>query len=117
MTKFPGGGLQFGEGLLDCLKREFLEELDTPIEIISHFYTTDFFQPTTLLPSNMQLLNVYYLVSAEKPYRFRTSKIKNDIPQIDGSQCFRWVNMEELKADDFTFPIDKYITEKLRTAK
>ena len=26
MIKFPGGGLEFGEGLVDCLKREFQEE-------------------------------------------------------------------------------------------
>jgi len=109
MTKFPGGGLQFGEGTIECLKREFLEELNTPVEIISHFYTTDFYQPTTLLPSDMQLINIYYLVKADKPYRFPTTGIKNDIPPIDGAQCFRWVKIKELKADEFTFPIDQYI--------
>ena len=113
MTKFPGGGLQFGEGAADCLKREFMEELNTPIEIISHFYTTDFFQPTTLLPSDMQLLNIYYLVKAEKPYCFKTTGIKNDFLPVDGAQCFRWVKTDELKAEDFTFPIDQFIVGKL----
>ena len=113
MTKFPGGGLQFGEGTIDCLKREFMEELNTPIEIISHFYTTDFYQPTTLLPSDMQLLNIYYRVKAEKPYFFRTTEKKNDIPPVNGSQSFRWVKIDKLKADDFTFPIDKFIVGKL----
>ena len=27
-TKFPGGGLEFGEGTRDCLKREFMEEMN-----------------------------------------------------------------------------------------
>ena len=27
MTKFPGGGLQFGEGTLACLKREAMEDI------------------------------------------------------------------------------------------
>ncbi len=36
-TKFPGGGLEFGEGLSDCLKREFIEELNQNIEVINHF--------------------------------------------------------------------------------
>lgn len=113
MTKFPGGGLKFGEGTVDCLKREFLEELDTPVTIMSHFYTTDFYQPTTLLPSDMQLLNIYYMVQAERPYLFTTTCVKNDIPPVDGAQSFRWVQLDELKEEDFTFPIDKYIVGKI----
>ncbi len=113
MTKFPGGGLQFGEGTIDCLKREFMEEMETPIDIISHFYTTDFYQPTTLLPSEMQLINIYYLVKAEKPFKFNTTDKMNDIPAIDGSQCFRWIKMNELRAEEFTFPIDRFIVGKL----
>lgn len=113
MTKFPGGGLQFGEGSIDCLKREFMEELQTPIEIIRHYYTTDFYQPTTLLPSEMQLLNIYYLVSAPKPYLFPTTTKKNDIPAIDGAQSFRWMPVADLDPADFTFPIDQYIVMKI----
>ena len=30
MTKFPGGGLHFGEGPEDCLRREFKEECNGP---------------------------------------------------------------------------------------
>ncbi|MDP1621934.1 MAG: NUDIX domain-containing protein [Bacteroidales bacterium] len=113
MTKFPGGGLQFGEGTIDCLKREFMEELKTPIEIISHFYTTDFYQPTTLLPSDMQLFNVYYIVTTEKPYGFKTTDTKNDIPAFDGAQCFRWVRIDQLTEEEFTFPIDRFIVGEL----
>ncbi len=114
MTKFPGGGLNFGEGTTQCLKREFLEELNTHIEIVSHFYTTDFFQPTTLLPSDMQLFNVYYMVKAEKPYSFQTTEIKNDIPPVDEAQCFRWVPIDQLTENEFTFPIDKFIVGELK---
>ena len=113
MTKFPGGGLQFGEGTVDCLKREFMEELATPIEVLSHFYTTDFYQPTTLLPSSMQLFNVYYLVKAPKPYSFQITDKKNDIPSIDGAQSFRWIRIHELTKQEFTFPIDKFIVDEL----
>jgi 8-oxo-dGTP pyrophosphatase MutT (NUDIX family) len=113
MTKFPGGGLQFGEGTIDCLKREFMEELNLPIEIVSHFYTTDFYQPTTLLPSDMQLFNVYYLVEARKPYLFQTTERINDILPVDGAQSFRWEGIDTLKAEDFTFPIDQFIVGRL----
>ena len=43
MTKFPGGGMEFGEGTIDCLKREAIEEFGQEIEVLDHFYTTDFF--------------------------------------------------------------------------
>ena len=43
-TKFPGGGLEFGEGTRNCLKREFMEELELLVETGNHIYTTDFFQ-------------------------------------------------------------------------
>ena len=115
MTKFPGGGLKFGEGTIDCLKREFREELDSEIENISHYYTTDFFQPTTLLPTTMQLISIYYHVSIEKPYPFRTTEIKFDFPEmVDGAQCFRWLKINELSEEDFTFPIDKKVVSKIR---
>lgn len=114
MTKFPGGGLQFGEGTIDCLKREFREELQTDIVVRSHYYTTDFFQPTHLLPSNMQLISIYYLVTAPKPYPFKTTEIRNNMAAIDGAQCFRWENIDELSEDNFTFPVDKYIVQKLK---
>ena len=52
-TKFPGGGLEFGEGTIDCLKREFIEEMNLEIEVLSHFYTTDFF-----VSSNSTLLTI-----------------------------------------------------------
>ncbi len=115
MTKFPGGGLRYGEGTIDCLKREFLEELKMPVEIISHFYTTDFFQPTLLLPSPMQLINIYYLVRAEKPYPFKATDKKNDFRDIaDGAQCFRWVALKELTEEEMTLPVDKVVARMLK---
>ena len=44
IIKFPGGGLEFDEGIADCLKREWMEEAGLEIEILEHFYTNDFFQ-------------------------------------------------------------------------
>jgi len=115
MTKFPGGALEFGEGTIGCLRREFREELDSEISDISHFYTTDFYQPTILLPSDMQLFNIYYRLTIARPYRFNTTEIKNDIPAIDGAQSFRWLKISGLRQDDFTFPIDKFIVEKIKS--
>jgi len=115
MTKFPGGELNFGEGTKECLHREFMEELNIEIDIISHYYTTDFFQPTNLLPFTFQLINVYYLVRSSKPYSFTISGKKNDFKEIkDGAQSFRWLEIKELSEDDFTFPIDKKVALMLK---
>jgi 8-oxo-dGTP diphosphatase len=115
MTKFPGGGLQYGEGTIDCLKRELMEELHTDIEILSHYYTTDFFMASTLLPFESQVINVYYLVDAKKPFTFKTTEKKFDFPEVvDGAQCFRWAEISELTEDDFTLPIDKKMVSRLK---
>ena len=114
MTKFPGGALNFGEGTKDCLRREFMEELNTEIDIISHYYTTDFFQATNLLPFTFQLINVYYLIRSSKPYSFTVSNNKNDFQEIkDGAQSFRWLAINELTEEDFTLPIDKKVAQML----
>ena len=49
-TKFPGGGLEFGESPIECLHREFLEEMNQKIEVVSHFYTTDKFIRSAFRP-------------------------------------------------------------------
>jgi ADP-ribose pyrophosphatase YjhB (NUDIX family) len=114
MTKFPGGGLTYGEGLKDCLKREFMEELNLEIEIVSHYYTTDFFVASDLLPVESQLINIYYLVEAKKPFPFMTTTKKFDFPEmVDGAQCFRWISIRDLNENVFTFPIDKFLVYKL----
>ena len=51
-TKFPGGGLEFGEGTRDCLKREFLEEMQLKVLVTDHIYTTDFFQMSAFNPEH-----------------------------------------------------------------
>jgi mutator protein MutT len=115
MSKFPGGGLEFGEGTRDCLRRECREELDQEIIITGHFYTTDYFQPTHLLNVPQQLLSIYYLMKLKNPEQLKTSKKPFDFEDVDGAQSFRWVKLEELDADDLTFPIDKKVLGMLKS--
>ena len=61
LLKLPGGGLELGEGVLDCLHREFAEELNLKIKIVEHFYTQEEFLASRFR-ENEQLLTVYYKV-------------------------------------------------------
>ncbi len=114
MTKFPGGGLEFGEGPIDCLRREIMEEMGMEIDNIEHYYTTDFFQQAQFF-NNAQLLSIYYTANLKNEKEFSASTVPFDFELgIDGKQSFRWVNIEDLTADVFTFPIDKVVFELLR---
>ena len=61
-TKFCGGGLELGEGTIDCLKREFMEEMKLKIEVTGHLYTTDFYQQSAFNPAH-QIISIYYHVN------------------------------------------------------
>lgn len=115
MTKFPGGGLQFGEGTIDCLKREFKEELNLEITNIRHFYTTDFFQPTIGLNEQMQLINIYYTIDIPDWKSIKTTHKSFDFPDInEGVQGFWWIKFTELTPEIFTFPIDQEVAKIIR---
>ena len=111
-TKFPGGGLEYGEGMTDGLKREFVEECNAEVEVLSHFYTTDFFVKSAF--NDSQIISIYYLVKNIAPLNLIIKTIPFD---FDGEgeplQAFRWIKLQDLKESDFTFPIDQYVAKLL----
>lgn len=115
MTKFPGGGLRFGEGTVDCLRREFREELNSEIEFIRHFYTTDYYQPTMLLAVPQQLISIYYLADLPALENIAVTSEKFDFADVDGEQTFRWADLYSLKEDELTFPIDRKVLGLLKS--
>lgn len=114
ITKFPGGGLEFGEGLSECVIREFMEETNQKISIKSHFYTTDFFQ-VSAFNAEHQIISVYYLVECKTSGKIKTSEQKFDFTEnASDAQSLRWIDFEEINADEFTLPIDKFVAEKIQ---
>lgn len=109
-SKFPGGGLEYGEGLIDALKREFIEECELEVEVLSHFYTTDFFEKSSF--NDSQIISIYYLVREMGPLKlsFKTKAFDFD---PDTLQSFRWIGLDELKEDDVTFLTDKTVVGQL----
>ncbi|WP_421943477.1 NUDIX domain-containing protein [Pedobacter sp.] len=115
-SKFPGGGLEFGEGLIDGLKREFVEECNAEIDVISHFYTTDFFEKSSF--NDSQVISIYYLVKEQAPLQlvFKT-KIYDFDTEGEVLQAFRWVKIEDLNIEEITFRTDKTVAVLLKKLK
>ncbi len=113
ITKFPGGGLEYGEGTTECLIREFKEELNLSIEVVSHFYTTDFFV-NSAFSNQSQIISVYYIVKPLQDFDFTISEKIFDFKDIkEGAQSMRWVDIDSISENDFTFIIDKHVADML----
>lgn len=111
-TKLPGGGLEFGEGTRDCLRREFMEETGLAVEVTDHIYTTDFFQISAFNNTD-QIISIYYRVEAPFPISLETKTVAFDfaphqVANPNGEcELFRWIDWDELNEESMSLPIDK----------
>ena len=121
ITKFPGGGLEFGEGTRDCLQREFMEEMNLNVTIGDHLYTTDFYQMSAFNPEH-QIISIYYFTHAQeaittplrnKPFDFDAAQLAvyEDKKEIE---TFRFINWEDFSEAHLTLPIDKIVAGLLK---
>lgn len=110
-TKFPGGGVEKGEGILEALKRELMEEGQIEGTNFEHFYTTDFFQ-VSAFNSQEQIISVYYTFNAKlnwdtkKGYDYSKGRKQDWILYLKP--------IHEVSEETFTFPIDKIVINKLK---
>ncbi len=118
-TKFPGGGLELGEGTRDCLKREFKEETNLDVTIGEHIYTTDFYQ-ISAFNSAHQIISIYYFVHADEPVNLATKTALFDFEPhqisdpLGESEVFRWIKWNDLNKDSVSLPIDKVVVNLLK---
>ena len=104
LMKFPGGGLEYGEGTLECLVREFDEELNVQIKVISHFYTQEDFL-VSRFRDNEQLLTIYYL-----------AEIVDENEMIIRDPCIEkaeWISLDRLD-NPFPLPVDQIVFDLLK---
>jgi len=120
-TKFPGGGLEIGEGTRDCLKREFKEEMNLEVEIGNHIYTTDFYQRSVFNPHH-QIISIYYYAKALEPITapIRSKEFDFDEAQLkvyekeNEVETFRFIDWDIFTSDKVTLPIDKFVVNMLK---
>ena len=114
VTKFPGGGLEYGEGLKDCLVREIREEIGVEAYDVQHFYTTDFFQQSAFHSKPLQVLSVYFTFRVREPDTIPV--VIEPFTGISGpgdQEAFRWLRLRGSKEDDLSLPIDRVVWRML----
>lgn len=121
-TKFPGGGLEFGEGTRDCVKREFKEETGLDVFVGDHIYTTDYYQISAFNTKD-QIISIYYFVHTENSEQLATLSIKEKpfdfsfeqtLDKDGQAEVLRWINWNELNENSVHLPIDKIVVRMLK---
>ncbi|NBV14380.1 MAG: NUDIX domain-containing protein [Sphingobacteriia bacterium] len=111
-TKFPGGGLILGEGLGDCIRREFMEEAGLVVNPTQLFYANDFFQASAF-NSKEQLISMYYFIDCPEIEKLPIYKDRFSFEEMkEGSLIFRWQSLKNAEAE-MTFPVDKVVCQEL----
>jgi 8-oxo-dGTP diphosphatase len=122
-TKFPGGGLEFGEGTRDCLAREFMEEMNLKVEVGEHIYTTDYFQMSAFNPEH-QIISIYYFVKAldvikvpirDKLFDFDDNQL-TVYKQTGEIETFRFIDWGNFSEESVTLPIDKIVAKMVKVS-
>lgn len=117
ITKFPGGGLEFGEGLKDCLIREVREEMGIEALDPHHFYTTDFFQQSSFHSSPMQVVSVYYTFRVADPDAIPVVQVPfTGITGPGDQEVFRWLRIEGSNPEELSLTIDRVVWGMVRGA-
>jgi len=120
-TKFPGGGLELGEGTRDCLKREFMEEMNLRVEVGNHIYTTDYYQVSAFNTAH-QIIAIYYFARALEPVTAPLRTIPFDFDErqkkiyeeTGETETFRFIDWNDFSAETVTLPIDKIVAAMVK---
>jgi ADP-ribose pyrophosphatase YjhB (NUDIX family) len=121
ITKFPGGGLEFGEGTRECLTREFMEEMGLKVKVTDHIYTTDFYQQSAFNAAH-QIISIYYFAEAleaitaplrSKAFDFDALQLKM-YEETGETETFRFIDWEDFSEEIVSLPIDKIVANIIK---
>ena len=114
LVKYPGGGVEWGEGLREALSREFQEELGLEISIGDLVFFNEF-PVISAFDSKYQVFSFFYRVTALGPLDFATSA-EVEVPENDGERPV-WVAKSELMKVPFTHKIEQEATKAYLQSK
>ena len=111
-TKWPGGGLEFGEGPRECALREAEEELGQPIALGPLVHATGNFVRSSWRGEE-QVLCQYYLATLISPVEFRVATELHAYPG-ENAESFRWKPLSKVDKQDLTFEVDQDAIQALK---
>ena len=107
MIKFPGGGLELGEGIGNALDRELMEELGLGARKKELYFINEHFQ-LSAFSSEDQILSIYYRIDSKD----LTSILPAKDFRRDGIS-FSWHSIDRGLESVMCMPIDKQVASKI----
>ena len=119
VMKFPGGGLEWGECVAACVRREALEELRQPIEVGPLVHVSQQTHVSSF-DANHQIIAVHHEAQLLGPVTFDDDGELEDVrgkrvPMMH--QRLGWRDIESLAADEFHFASDREAWKAWRDRK
>lgn len=111
MLKFPGGGLEFGEGLRQAMIRELKEELEIEPDRLEQFYIAEEYVQSKLR-ANEQVIAVYYRIEHQNAISLKP-KVQDTAFGNKNELEFELRQLNESLVDELSFETDKQALTRL----
>ena len=113
--KFPGGGVELGEGVMDAWWRECQEELgcQPAMQSVELFHTVETFIRSIFRPDD-QLIALYYVCRLQSNEDVAWTEESAASPGGESNVQVSWKDWRSLDFRSFRFPTDQSAIQKLQ---